>query len=139
MNKIEKRIKALASENPVSQWREKVAFRKANRSRLKDAARVALRILDALEEKGWSQAQLAKALEVTPQQVSKLLKGQSDYKFSTIEKLEGALGIKLHVVLADNEFVTTEEAFEQMVQEEVMAYRRTLGKSKDNLKSEKPT
>jgi ribosome-binding protein aMBF1 (putative translation factor) len=62
MNKTEKKIKALASENPASKWKEKVEFRKANKATLRQAAKVALRLLDALEEKGWSQADLAKAL-----------------------------------------------------------------------------
>lgn len=131
MNKTEQKIKALASEHPASKWKEKVEFRKANKATLRQAAKVALRLLDALEEKGWSQAQLAKALEVTPQQVSKLVKGQSDFKFSTIEKLEKVLGIKLHVVLAEDEFVTTEEALQQMVNEEVTAYHRNLNKSQE--------
>jgi ribosome-binding protein aMBF1 (putative translation factor) len=129
MNKTEKKIKALASENPASKWKEKVEFRKANKATLRQAAKVALRLLDALEEKGWSQAQLARELEVTPQQVSKWVKGQGDFKFSTIDKLEKILGITMHAVLAEGEFVTTEAAFEQLVKEEVLAYQHNLSKS----------
>ncbi|AFL86145.1 hypothetical protein Belba_3654 [Belliella baltica DSM 15883] len=54
MNKTEEKIKALASENPVSRWREKVEFRKANKSRLKNAAKAALRVLDALDQNAYT-------------------------------------------------------------------------------------
>ncbi|SMD43096.1 Predicted transcription factor, homolog of eukaryotic MBF1 [Aquiflexum balticum DSM 16537] len=124
MNKTEEKIKALASETPASSWREKVEFRKANKATLRQAAKVALRLLDALEDKGWSQAQLARELEVTPQQVSKWIKGQGDFKFSTIDKLEKVLGIKIHAVLTEDEFVTTEEAFEASLKEEMIAYHQ---------------
>lgn len=114
MNKTAEKIKALASENPVSNWKEKVEFRKANKSSVKQSAKVALRILDALEEKGWSQADLAKALEVTPQQVSKLVKGQSDFKLSTIEKLEKVFEMKILAILAEDEFVISTKELEEV-------------------------
>ncbi|MCH7400339.1 helix-turn-helix transcriptional regulator [Belliella kenyensis] len=137
MNKTEEKIKAIASENPTSKWKEKVAFRKANKATLRQAAKVALRLLDALEEKGWSQAQLARELEVTPQQVSKWVKGEGDFKFSTIDKLEKVLGITMHAVLAEDEFVSTEEAFEARLNEEVMAYHQRWTKTQEYLKLKK--
>lgn len=134
MNKTEEKIKALASQNPTSKWKEKVAFRKANKATLRQAAKVALRLLDALEEKGWSQAQLARELEVTPQQVSKWVKGQGDFKFSTIDKLEKVLGITMHAILAEDEFVTTEEAFEERLKEEIMAYHQRRAQTEEYYK-----
>ncbi|GHB43048.1 helix-turn-helix transcriptional regulator [Mongoliitalea lutea] len=134
MNKTEEKIKALASENPASKWKEKVAFRKANKATLRQAAKVALRLLDALEEKGWSQARLARELEVTPQQVSKWVKGEGDFKFSTIDKLEKVLGITMHAILAEDEFVTTEEAFEERLKEEIMAYHQRRAQTEEYYK-----
>ncbi|WP_209329933.1 helix-turn-helix domain-containing protein [Lunatimonas salinarum] len=134
MNKTEKKIKGLASENPTSNWKEKVEFRKANKTTLRQAAKVALRLLDALDEKGWSQAQLARELEVTPQQVSKWVKGQGDFKFSTIDKLEKVLGITMHTVLAEDEFITTKEALEARINEEVTAYHQRWSKTQEYLK-----
>lgn len=134
MNNTEEKIKAIASENPASNWKEKVEFRKANKATLRQAAKVALRLLDVLEEKGWSQAQLARELEVTPQQVSKWVKGQGDFKFSTIDKLENVLGITIHAVLSEDEFVTSEEAFEARINEEVIAYHQRWTKTQEYFK-----
>lgn len=103
MSKTEEKLKNLAAQNSPSNWKEKVAYRKENKAWIRKATRISLRILDALDEKGWSQAQLARALEVTPQQVSKIVKGENDFKLSTISKLESVLGIQLQVILGPDE------------------------------------
>jgi ribosome-binding protein aMBF1 (putative translation factor) len=105
MNNIEKKIHESGSKNHDSKWKEQIEFRQANKGWLKKSGRVALRVLDALDEKGWSQAELARQLEVTPQQVTKIVKGQSDFKFSTIDKLEKVLGIQLQAILMTDEIV----------------------------------
>jgi ribosome-binding protein aMBF1 (putative translation factor) len=115
MNKTEDKIKQLAAENPTSGWKEKVTYRKENKAWLKKSTRISLRILDALDEKGWNQTDLANALNVTRQQVSKLVKGGNDFKLSTIAKVEEVLGIKLQVILADNEKVVTQEMIRDQV------------------------
>lgn len=120
MNKTEEKLKHLAAQNPASNWKEKVAYRKENKTWIRKATRVSLRVLDALDEKGWSQAQLARALEVTPQQVTKIVKGKNDFKLSTISKLEAVLGIQLQVILAPGEQVITEEEIRAKVQEEIV-------------------
>lgn len=118
MSKIEEKLKKLATESPKSDWKEHIEFRKANKGWLKKSGRVALRILDTLDDKGWSQAELARQLKVSPQQVTKYLKGQSDFKFSTIDKLEKVLGIQLQAILwADEVVVKNEEAQEEVVTE----------------------
>ena len=124
MSKTEKKLKNLAAQNPPSNWKEKVAYRKENKAWIRKATRISLRVLDALDEKGWSQAQLARALEVTPQQVTKIVKGQSDFKLSTISKLEAVLGIQLQVVLAHDEQVMTEEMIGIKVHEEILDYHK---------------
>lgn len=103
MSQSEEKIKSLAAQNLPSNWREKVAFRKENKAWLKKSIQISLRILDALDDKGWNQTDLANALGVSRQQVSKLVKGDNDFKLSTIAKLEEILGIELLVILAANE------------------------------------
>lgn len=105
MSKIEKKIHELGSKNPDNKWKERIEFRLANKGWLKKSGRVALRILETLDDKGWSQAELARQLEVSPQQVTKYLKGQSDFKFSTIDRLEKVLGIQLQAILWADEVV----------------------------------
>jgi plasmid maintenance system antidote protein VapI len=67
--------------------------------------------LDTLDEKGWNQSDLAQALGVSRQQVSKMLKGENDFQLSTISRLEEVLGIELQVILAENEQVVLKEPF----------------------------
>jgi transcriptional regulator with XRE-family HTH domain len=124
MNKTEEKIKKLAAENPVSDWKDKVAYRKENKDWLQKSTRIALRILDALEEKNWNQTDFANALGVTRQQVSKLLKGGNDFKLSTIAKIEEVLGIKIQAILAEDEIVVTEEIIRARVTNELAEYHR---------------
>jgi ribosome-binding protein aMBF1 (putative translation factor) len=119
MNKTEEKIKILAAENPASTWNEKVTYRKENKAWLKKSTRISLRILDALEDKGWNQTDLAKALGVSRQQVSKLVKGRNDFKLSTISKLEEVLGIQLQAILIVGEQVVTKEIICEKVEQEV--------------------
>lgn len=68
-----------------------------------------MRILDALDDKDWNQTDLANALGVSRQYISKLVKGRNDFKLSTIAKLEEVLEIRLQVILAENEQVVSGE------------------------------
>lgn len=124
MSILEEKIKNLAANNPTSNWREKVAFRKENKAWLKKSSRIALRILDALDDRGWNQSDLAKALGVTRQQISKLVKGQNDFKLSTITQLEKALEIRLQAILAEDEIVMSEEMIQERVNQGVTDYHR---------------
>lgn len=58
------------------------------------AKKIAFKIFYQLKNKKLSQQDLAKILDVTPQNISKLLKGD-DYKLSTLVKIEEALSINL--------------------------------------------
>lgn len=87
-------VKSLISPEQ-SRWREKAEFRKSNRSWLKHSAKIALRILGELQRKAISQADLARIMNVTPQQITKLVKGQENLTLDTISKIEKALEINL--------------------------------------------
>jgi ribosome-binding protein aMBF1 (putative translation factor) len=78
-----------------SDWIDEARFIKKNRPWLKNSLLVALHVMDALEEKGWTQKKLADELGVTPQQVSKIVKGRENLTFETVSNLEKALNIKL--------------------------------------------
>lgn len=131
MNKTEESIKKLAAKNSASSWKEKVAYRKANKAWLRKATRISLRVLDAIDDKGWSQAHLARELEVTPQQVSKIIKGESDFKLSTISKLEEVLGIELVAVLSTEEVVMSEESIQKRVSAALIDYHRKWAKTQE--------
>lgn len=116
MSKIQDQLKKLGSENPPSNWRDKVQYRKENKDWLKKSGRIALKVLDILEEKGWSQAKLARELDVTPQQVTKIVRGTGDFKLSTISKLEKVLNTQLLVVLRSDEEIVKIKEVEEAVE-----------------------
>ncbi|MEJ0057604.1 MAG: helix-turn-helix transcriptional regulator [Bacteroidota bacterium] len=87
--------KALINATPAYGWKERKDYKPENRGKLRKAMSVALRVLDILDERGLSQQDLAVKMKVTRQYVSKVLKGQENITFETIDKLEQALGIEL--------------------------------------------
>lgn len=89
------KLENLAAKNPPSNWKEKVIYRKENKAWLKQSSRISLRILDALDDKGWNKTDLAQALGITPELVNKYVKGECDFNLSTISQLEKALGVEL--------------------------------------------
>lgn len=86
-------------------WREDVAYRKANKGWLKKSAQIAIKINRALRDKKMSQKDLADKLNVSAQQVNKILKGRENLTLETISKLEGALDLELISILRANEVV----------------------------------
>jgi transcriptional regulator with XRE-family HTH domain len=82
----------------VSNWKTKAEYRKANKSWLDKSAIIALKILNYLKMNGISQKQLAEMVNVSPQQINKIVKGSENLTLETISKIEDALGIKLIVI-----------------------------------------
>ena len=54
-----------------------------------------MKILKHLKKGGISQKQLAEMVNVSPQQINKIVKGSENLTLETISKIEDALGIKL--------------------------------------------
>lgn len=81
--------------NKQSNWLDKFHYYKANKIWLNKSAIVAINVLEALKQKGLSQKDLAEKMNVSTQQVNKILKGQKNLTLETISKLEIALEISL--------------------------------------------
>lgn len=94
MSDIRKKIDEIAVDDNGS-WIEKARYRRENRAWLRKSQRIAVRILSVLNEKGMQQKELAEAMDVSPQQVSKIVKGKQNLTLETISKLEAVLGVKL--------------------------------------------
>jgi transcriptional regulator with XRE-family HTH domain len=62
---------------------------------LNKSARIAIKILRTIRAKYITQLQLAGMLNVSPQQISKIVKGQENLTILTLTKLENALNISL--------------------------------------------
>lgn len=94
METIEK-LNALKSSTP-SEWREKAQWRRENREWLKKSREIALAVLNAITNNpAMTQKELARQMGVSPQYVSKILKGEENLSLQTITKLESILGIEL--------------------------------------------
>lgn len=66
-----------------------------NRARLRESQNIALKVLDKLEEPGWSQKRLAEELNVSPQRVNKIVKGKENLTLETQVELQKVLGIPI--------------------------------------------
>lgn len=89
------------TSNESSKWMEDAKWRRDNKVWLKKSQSIALRVLRALREKNMQQKDLAKALGVSNQQISKIVKGKENLTLDTISKLEQALGVMLFEVPKD--------------------------------------
>jgi len=97
MSNIRKKIEEIAVDD-TGGWREKARYRRENRDWLRKSKKIAVHILSALDEKGMQQKQLAEAMGVSPQQVSKIVNGKQNLTLETISKLERVLDIQLFEV-----------------------------------------
>lgn len=94
MKSPEEKLKDIASDE-ISNWAQKAQWRVENESWLDKSARIALVLLRVLRAKDLSQKDLAVKLNVSAQQISKILKGSENLTLETISKLEIVLGITL--------------------------------------------
>lgn len=91
-------LKEKLAKNLISRSAEDIAaekWRSENWHWLGKSGDIAMNVMDALDDYGWNQKQLAAKLGVSPQQVSKIVKGHENLTLSTICKLEEVLGIAL--------------------------------------------
>ena len=65
--------------------------------------RMMLRIGEAREARGWTQAQLAQAIGTTQQTVQRWESGQTDPKITQVEAISNALGITMSFLLGIDE------------------------------------
>lgn len=74
---------------------EQIKWRRENRTWLNRSQKVSMLILRILREQKISQKELANRLNVSPQQVNKWVKGNENFTFETISRIENVLNIQL--------------------------------------------
>lgn len=94
MSKLRRDIENIAIDDHGS-WLKKARYRRDNRAWLQKSHQIAVKILTVLDEKGIQQKELAEALDVSPQQVSEIVKGNQNLTLEMISRLEAALGVRL--------------------------------------------
>lgn len=66
-----------------------------NRAMLRESQLIAMKALTKLDELGWSQRELAKRMNVSPQQISKIVSGKENLTIETQIKLQTILDIPI--------------------------------------------
>jgi len=80
--------------------------RLAKKSYRKLSTLIAFEILEQLDELSWSQKKLAEKMNVSPQQVSKWVKGNENFTIATLARLGEVLGIEIIQVTNSSEVKT---------------------------------
>ena len=97
-------------ESPTpSKWKEEAEFRRANKSWLRYSQRVAMLMLDKMDDLGLTQSTLASRMGCSQQYISKILKGRENLSLETLCKIEDVLDLQLlppYEVASDCSFVS---------------------------------
>lgn len=95
MNENRKKLDALVSGDESAEFVEWVNFRRENKAWLYKSGAVASAVLHALDALHITKKELAQRMDVSPQQVTKILQGSENLTLQTITKMEAALGVEL--------------------------------------------
>ncbi len=85
---------ALVSE-PDPSTLEQVKWRIKNRAMLRESQKIALKVLSKLDELGWKQADLARKMGVSPQQITKIVSGKENLGLETQIKIQEILDVPI--------------------------------------------
>lgn len=98
MNRQEKieQLKGISKKDaPNAKWKEIARWNEQHAACLDDLVIIATRIRSALKDKGLSQKELAAALEVCPQALTRIMKGRQNLSLQSIRRIEKVLNIRL--------------------------------------------
>jgi len=88
---IFKTLVSSEKNNTIERNRERIK----NRAYLRESQAIAMKVLDKLDELGWSQVKFAKEMCVTPQQITKIVSGKENLTIETQIKIQNILDIPI--------------------------------------------
>lgn len=93
----EQTLKFLESNlsNEPSTFAEEAKWRQDNEVWLKWSQSIAMKIIDYMQERKLSRADIASRLGCSPQYVSKILSGHTNFSFKSIAEIEKRLNINI--------------------------------------------
>ena len=93
----EQTLKFLESNlsNEPSTFAEEAKWRQDNEVWLKWSQSIAMKIIDYMQERKLSRADIASRLGCSPQYVSKILSGHTNFSFKSIAEIEKCLNIRI--------------------------------------------
>ena len=80
-----------------------------NRAMLRESQHIAIKVLMKLDELGWAQKDLAKAMDVSPQQITKIVSGKENMTIETQIKLQNILDIPVLASYYENKKTEMDE------------------------------
>lgn len=123
--------------NEKSDTIERNRTRIKNRAMLRESQQIAIKVLMKLDELGWSQRDLAKEMEVSPQQITKIVSGKENLTIETQIKLQNILNIPVLASFYENKMteinkwiVSTEKRVEKIVAQNIL-----IGNNYQNIKT----
>lgn len=99
----EEKFKALVSNEKTDTLAKNIE-RIKNRNRLRESQAIAMKVLDKLDETGWSQVRLAKEMGVSPQQITKIVSGKENLTLDTQVRLQEILNIPILATFYERQF-----------------------------------
>lgn len=79
----------------ATQWKERAKRDRSNRKQISRAQKFALELMDYMDKNKITQKELAIKMNVTPQQVNKILRAKSNLTFDTLDKISAALEVEI--------------------------------------------
>ncbi len=104
MNNKEKFLNLVSGEDTktIAEVKERIR----NRAMLRESQQIAIKVLMKLDDLGWSQKELAKRMEVSPQQITKIVSGKENLTIETQIKLQNILDIPILASYYENKINT---------------------------------
>ena len=93
MNNMEIFLSLVSDEKTDTLERNKQRIK--NRAMLRESQKIALKVLNKLDELGWTQKDLAAKMEVSPQQITKIVSGKENLTIETQIKLQTILDVPI--------------------------------------------
>lgn len=93
MTKRDKFQQLVSNEKTGSISKNRARIKKRNQ--LRESQAIAMKVLDKLEELGWTQRKLAVEMEVSPQQITKIVSGKENLTLDTQIRLQNILDIPI--------------------------------------------
>jgi len=81
--------------DPNAKWLQIAKWNKEHADALEDYMIIAMRILSTLKERKMTQKELAKQLGVTPQALTRIMKGRQNLSLNKVRQIERVLGISI--------------------------------------------
>ena len=93
MSNMEKFLKLVSEDDTKTLLENQQRIK--NRAMLRESQQIALKVLMKLDKLGWTQKDLAAKMEVSPQQITKIVSGKENLTIETQIKLQTILDIPI--------------------------------------------